>query len=155
MIFKWSLTILSGLFTLVLPSYAQATSDDDWRILERLSIGTPISVVIQFRRECEFVKVTATELTCDREIGMRTRTLVFARAQIFEVRLERPDRNRKIAGALIGAGMGETILGLASQQASDPEARAYALVYGAPIGAFIGGAIGRHIHRHGSVIYRR
>jgi uncharacterized protein YcfJ len=99
--------------------------------------------------------VTDSELICDRNIGEVHRTLVFARGQVREVRLEEPEHNRMIAGVIIGAAVGGLVGFIGGAQSSDPEERGYARAYGIPIGAVLGGAIGRNVHRHGAVIYRR
>ena len=128
---------------------------NQWRDVEMLLPGTPISVVKRARQGCELVKVTDLELTCDRDIGQAIRRLVFARDQVQEVRLEEPEHNNMIVGAIAGGAAGGILGILGGQRLSDPEARSYARAYGIPIGAFIGGAVGRHIHRHGAVVYRR
>lgn len=142
--------MIAGLCSLVLSMPAQT---NQWQNVEKLAPGTPISVVKRARQGCELVGVTDLELTCDQDIGQVTRRLVFLRDQVREVRLEVPEHNRMIAGALVGAALGG-LLGLLAQQSSDPETRGYARVYGIPIGALVGGAVGRHIHRHGAVVYR-
>jgi uncharacterized protein YcfJ len=147
-----SVGILAGLCTLVLPMRAQTYQ---WQDIEKLDSGTSISVVKRARQGCELVKVTDLELTCDKNIGQTTRRLVYARDQVREIRLELPERNRLIVGAIAGAAVGGLLGFVAGQQSSDPEARGYARAFGIPIGAFVGGAIGRHIHRHGAVVYRK
>ncbi len=151
MIWRWA-AVITGLYSLVLPMEAQT---NQWRDVEMLKPGTPISVVKRARQGCELVRVTDFELTCDREIGEVTRRLVFVRDEVREVRLEMPEDNKMIAGAIAGGVVGGLLGFLGGQQSRDPEARGYARVYGIPVGAFIGGAVGRHIHGHGIVVYRR
>lgn len=79
----------------------------------------------------------------------------FTREQVREVRLEEPEQNRMIAGAIIGGVVGGLVGYVAGRQTSDPEGRGYARIYSIPVGALLGGAIGRNFHRHGAVIYRR
>lgn len=144
--------MIPALFSLVLPAHAQT---DQWQDVERLGPGTPISVVTVLRQGCELVFVTDLELTCNREIGRVTRRAVFGRDQVREVRLELPEHNKMIVGALAGAAVGGLLGFLVGQQSSDPEARGYARIYGFPIGGYVGGRIGRHFHRHGAVVYRK
>lgn len=144
--------IITALCSLGLPAWAQA---NPWLDVEKLGPGTPISVVQRARQECELVAATDLELTCDRDIAGQTRRLVFVRDRVEEVRLEMPQHNRMIPGAIIGAIAGGLIGLVAGQQPSDPEARVYARIYGIPMGAVIGGVIGRYIHRHGAVIFRK
>jgi len=151
MIWRWA-GVIAGLCSLVLPTRAQT---NQWRDVEKLAPGTPISVVKRARQGCELVKVTDLELTCDKDIGQVTRRLVFVRDKVREVRLEMPEHNKMIVGAIAGAAVGGLLGFLGGQQSSDPEARGYARAYGIPIGAFVGGAVGSHIHRHGAVVYRK
>ncbi len=150
MIWRWA-AVMAALCSLVVPMRAQT---DDWREVEKLGPRTPISVVQRARQGCELVKVTDVELTCEKEIGQRTRRLVFARDQVREVRLEVPEENKMIAGAIAGGVIGGLVGILGGQQSRDPEARGYARIYGIPIGAFVGGAVGRSFRRHGAVVYR-
>jgi len=145
MIWRWLFVI-----SLVVPAGAQI---NQWRNVEQLRPGTLISVVERGRRECELVSVTDSELICNRDVGRLNRRLVYARSQIREVRLERPEDNTMIVGAITGGIAGGLVGFLGTKQASDPETRPYATYYGVPIGALIGGIVGRHVHRHGSVVY--
>jgi outer membrane lipoprotein SlyB len=151
MIWK-SMGIIIGLCILRLPARAQTYQ---WQDVEKLVPGTPVSVVKRTRQGCELVKATDSELTCLKDIGRVTRTLVFARDQVREVRLEIPAHNKIIVGAIAGAVVGGLLGILGGQTSDDPEARGYARAFGIPVGAFVGGAIGKHIHRHGAVIYRK
>lgn len=99
--------------------------------------------------------VTDSELECDRQIADVEKRFVFARTQVREVRLEDPEHNRMILGALIGGTVGGLVGFVGGGQASDPEARGYARIYGIPVGALVGGAIGHNVHGHGPVVYRR
>jgi hypothetical protein len=152
---KW-LPAMVGLCSVILPLQGQT---NDWLSVEKLARGTSISVVRHsrhdWRRDCELVKVTDSELACYYWIGRTDRTLVLARDQVREVRLEEPENNRMITGAIIGAAVGGLAGFLGGARISDPEARAYARFYGIPVGTLLGGAIGRNIHRHGAVVYRR
>ncbi len=151
MIWRWT-----GIIALSYSSVAAARAQrNQWQDLEKLAPGTPISVVKRARQDCELVKVTDLELTCDKDIGQITRRLVFLRDQVREVRLEMPEHNKMIVGAVAGAAVGGLLGFLGGQQSSDPEGRAYARIYGIPIGASVGGVIGSHIHRHGAVVYRK
>jgi uncharacterized protein YcfJ len=126
----------------------------DWEAVKQLAPGTPISVVKRLRQQCELVRVTDWELTCEWDMG-RVRKLVFARDDVRQVRLEYPDQHHALAGALAGAAAGALIGFGALRNASDPEARGYGRAYGAPIGALFGGVIGRNFHRHGAIVYQR
>jgi uncharacterized protein YcfJ len=128
---------------------------NQWRDVEKLWPGTPISVVNRLRQDCELVKVTDLELICDEEIGRETRRRVFVRDKVQEVRLEMPEDNKMIAGAIAGGVVGGLVGFLGLQQSRDPETRGYGRAYGIPIGAIIGGVVGKHIHRHGAVVYRK
>lgn len=105
---KWNwLWLLSGLCVFGLP--AEGQTNGDWRSLDRLPVGMPISVVVRTgRRSCEFIRITDSALTCERRGG---RLLVIPRDEVREVRRERPGDNRTIRGALIGAGVGALVLG--------------------------------------------
>ena len=120
-----------------MPTPAQT---NQWLDVEKLAPGTPISVVKRARQGCDLVKVTDLELICDKEIGHVTRRLVFVRDQVREVRLEMPDHNNMIVGAIAGAAVGGLLGFLGGQQSSDPETRGYARALGIPIGALVGGA---------------
>ncbi|MBV9301215.1 MAG: hypothetical protein JOY62_08120 [Acidobacteriaceae bacterium] len=146
------LVVMVGLCCVTIALQGQT---DDWQAVEKLAPGTSISIVKRVRQGCELVKVTDAQLACDRHIGQDERALVFARDEVREVRLEEPEDNRVIAGAIIGAAAGGLIGFAGGSQARDPEARGYARVYGIPLGAVIGGLIGHSIHRHGAVVYRR
>jgi outer membrane lipoprotein SlyB len=148
---KW-LSIMASLCSAFLPLHAQTS---DWSAVEKIPPGTSISVVKRVRQGCELAKVTDSELACDRQIGEVERRLVFARGEVQEVRLEEPEHNRMIAGAIIGGVVGGLVGFIGGGQAGDPEARGYARALGIPIDAVLGGAIGRNIHRHGAIIYRR
>ncbi len=147
---KW-LAAIPALCCLIGPLQGQTS---DWRSVENLAPGTSISVVQRGRQGCELLKVTDSELACDREVGEVHRRLVFARAQVREVRLEEPEHDRMITGAIVGAVVGGLAGFIGGAQAADPEARGYARIYGIPIGGLAGGAIGSKFHRHGAVIYR-
>jgi len=146
MIWKWF-----GVIIFVLPIGAQT---NQWRRVEQLRPGTPISIVERGRQECELDSVTDSELICVRPMSRVTRKLVYVRSQIREVRLEMPEHNTMIVGAIAGGLAGGLLGFFVIKQPSDPETHGYATYYGVPIGVFIGGAVGRHIHRHGAVIYR-
>ncbi len=148
---KWLLVTVSVCGSMF-PLQAQTS---DWRSVEMIAPGTSISVVTRVRQGCELIRVTASELTCRREIGPTRRSLVFTREQVREVRLEETGHSRMLPGALIGAAVGGLVGFLGGGQSSDPEGRAYARVYSIPVGLIVGGAIGRNLHRHGPVIYRR
>jgi uncharacterized protein YcfJ len=135
-------------------SLAEGQSSD-WHLVENLAPGTAISVVMRGRVGCDLVGVTDFELMCDRTIGQFTRRYVFKRADVREVRLELPEDNRSVRGAIVGAAAGGLLGILGGGQLADPEGRGYARIYGSPIGAFVGGAIGHAIHRHGYVVYTR
>jgi outer membrane lipoprotein SlyB len=129
---------------------------DDWGSVEKLAPGTSISVVKRAARlGCDLVNVTNSELTCDRTIGGYTRTYVFNRAQVRQVRLEAPEDNHLISGVVAGAAVGGLLGFLGGGQSADAEARAYARFYGIPVGGFVGGMIGHAIHRHGVIVYHR
>lgn len=149
--FKWLFTVV-GLCGVISSAIAQT---NDWHSVEKLTPGTSISVVKRVRMGCELVRVTGSELTCDRSIGEATRRYVFKQAQVREVRLEESERNQMITGALVGAVLGGVLGFVGGNQLSDKEGKGYARFYGIPIGAFVGGAIGHAIHRHGTVVYRR
>jgi hypothetical protein len=146
MISKWM-----GVISLVLPIAAQT---NDWRTVEQLKPGTPISIVEHGRQECELDSVTDSELICVMPMSRITRKLAYARSQIQEVRRETPDHNSMIVGAIAGGIAGGLLGYFATLNASDPETHGYSTYYAVPIGAFIGGIVGRHIHRHGAVLYR-
>jgi len=149
--FKW-IRVAASLYGLSFVLVAQTT---DWHSVEKLAPRTAISVVERSRRGCVLVKVTGADLSCAGETGGRWRILVIAREQVQEVRLETPEHNRMITGAILGGIVGGVLGFVGTGQSSDPETRGYARVYGIPIGAFVGGAIGRNFHSHGAVIYRR
>ena len=139
-----------------MPLEAQSS---DWRSVEELAPGTAISVVAKFRRGtgrqgCELARATDRELVCDRHILDDVRRLTFAREKVREVRLEIPDDNRMLRGAIIGGAIGSLLGALGATRATDPEVRGYAPFYGPIIGVLLGGAIGSHVHRHGAVVYR-
>ena len=122
-----------------------------WDSLAQLTPGTPISVVVRARIECNFLAVDSAELTCERqESGRHT---VYPRRKVREFRLEYPEHNAMRKGIIVGAVAGGVMALLGATQLKDPEARGYSGFYGVPIGAFLGAGIGRHIHRHGPVIY--
>ena len=147
-----SARVFAGLCSLALLMQAQT---DDWTDVKKLGPGTPISVVKQARKDCLLLAVTDLELTCDEDIGLLLRRFVFVRDQVREVRLEMPEKNRMVAGAIAGAVVGGLLGFLGGQQSRDPEARGYARAFGIPIGALAGGALGHHIHRHGPIVYRK
>ncbi|MGA8026234.1 MAG: hypothetical protein WB992_03755 [Bryobacteraceae bacterium] len=99
---KW-LPFIALLCSIVVPLEGQA---NDWLSVEELAPGTPISVVTRGRRGCEVVRVTDSELICDRSIGEAHRTFVLARGEVLEVRLEEPEHNQMIAGAITGVVVG-------------------------------------------------
>jgi len=99
MISKWM-----GVISLVLPIAAQT---NDWRTVEQLKPGTPISIVEHGRQECELDSVTDSELICVMPMSRITRKLVYARSQIQEVRREMPDHNSIIVGAIAGGIAGD------------------------------------------------
>lgn len=146
------LAIIAGLCSILVSAVGQT---NDWRFVESLAPGTPISVVKRVRSACDFVNANNGELTCERALAGRARRLVFERAQVREVRLEVPEQNHLIEGAVVGAIMGGLLGCLGGNQLADPEARGYARLYGIPIGAFVGRVAGQKIHRHGAVVYRR
>ena len=144
--------LLAALYACVCPSLAQ---QNQWTNVQKLRLGTPISVVERNRRTCELVLATDSELTCSTNVGRRNRPYVFRREKIRQVRLELPKKGHWIAGAVAGGVLGGLALYLATRNASDPETRGYGRVYGALLGAFVGGALGNRIHPHGAFIYER
>jgi hypothetical protein len=149
--FKW-LVLFASIFSPILPLNGQT---NDWRSVERIVPGTPISVLERGRRGCDLVQVTDSELSCDQHIGGDWRRIRFQRDRVREVRLEEPQHNKMLLGTVAGAAVGGLIGFAAGGQSSDPETRGYARVYGIPIGAVVGGLIGHAIHLHGPVVYRQ
>ena len=152
MTFSKFAAIMAGLCSLLMPLRAQT---GNWRYVEQLARGTSISVVERGREGCALVNVTDVQLVCERSIGRDRRTLIFPRAEVREIRMEEPEHNHLIAGAVIGGVVGALVGFVGGGQASDPEARGYARAFGIPVGAVVGGVIGHALHRHGAVVYRR
>lgn len=165
----WTLAVL---LLAMLPPEAHArkqNSKADWRDVEGLAAGTPISVKTRHSVHllCFFERATDTELSCEPlppaagpwpyggpfpfPYPSRPSDYVFRREQVREVRLE----HSQAANTLIGAGIAGTAgAGLGAARVSDAPG-AGALVFGV-IGFFIGGQVGRVsplFHRH--VIYRQ
>ncbi len=149
---NWNwLWLLSGLCVFGLP--AEGQTNGDWRSLDRVPVGMPISVVVRTgRRSCEFIRITDSAFACERRGG---RLLVIPRNEVREVRRERPGNNRTIRGALIGAGVGALVFGAPAQNTNDAETRVASPFLGVLFGAFIGGVIGSRVHEHGVILYSR
>jgi hypothetical protein len=147
---KWLL--IAGFCSLIVPLQSQT---NDWNVVEKLAPGTAISVVERKRHDGRLLKVTSEALDCACWTGDVNRELVFTRQQIREVRLEKPESDQAMKGALIGGAAGLLVGFLSEIRSTDPEARVYAPRFGILVGASLGGGIGKGLHQHGRVIYRR
>jgi hypothetical protein len=107
-------------------------------------------------RPCILLRVTDTELICDREPvpSFGSTELVFTRQEIRQVRREFSRRASMITGAAIGAAAGAGI-GTAIRN-KDPEERVYGAIGSVLAGAVAGLLVGRIASRyHSTVIYQR
>jgi hypothetical protein len=119
--------------------------------------GKSISVVLlkhRGRRDCNLLRVTESNLTCALVRRSFSHTLIFLRDDIREVRVEHPEKDHMIIGAVIGGAAGLGIGVLASQHSSDPESRGAIPAFGALLGAAFGAATGHFIYPHGPVLYQ-
>lgn len=153
------------------PAQGRSTSSKgDWRAIEALHPGTPISVKTDsLYLLCYFEHATAEELVCEPLAPGFLRTpppgrypfphpyprtqaeYVFKRALVQEVRLEHSEAANELIGIGIGGG-----IGAGAGAARFDQARAGgALIFGV-VGAAIGRAVSRtHPLFHRKVIYRR
>lgn len=137
------------------PQQGKAQSKD-WPAVKAIAPRATISVRVlgrRGRRQCEFLNATDSELACVVQHRFFERQISVPRAEIHEVRLERPEQDRTIIGAVIGGAAGALLGGLAASRGSDPEAKVAGPILATFLGACFGGGIGRAIHPHGPVIY--
>lgn len=130
---------------------------NDWATVQRLDLGTDISLTLlnhPGRRECEVIKVTESELTCEMVTQHLERRYAIPRNDIREVRLEHPERHHGVRGAFIGAGIGAALGKLLSAGSNDSETRAAGPLLGGIVGLTVGIAAGVHDHQHGAVVYQ-
>ena len=126
----------------------------DWNAVKQLRPGTPISVKVRLRVQCNFRHADDKQLVCDQRTQGRflRPPIVLARAQIHEVRIERADASMA-AGAAIGAGAGAT---LGATSGNGTLTRGGSTLLGAGIGGLIGGVFGKQFpFLHGEIVYQK
>jgi hypothetical protein len=150
----WFRTIIIRIFALLIFTARPWAQTGDWSAVQQLQPSTPISVKVRFRLQCNFRHADDRQLVCDpRTQGRFLRPpIVFARAQIHEVRIERADASAA-AGAAIGAGAGAA---LGASSGNGTLTRGGSTLLGAGIGGLIGGAFGKQFpFIHGEVVYQK
>ena len=129
----------------------------DWQVIKSLQFGARISVKAarySLHDPCIFQQATDEGLTCLYVTHSRwvpPSTIIFPKANVREVRLERGDGPNIALGTGIGAGVGATIGG-----ALAPSGRKAGAAAGVGlIGSLVGGWFGLEFPiLHGPVIYR-
>jgi hypothetical protein len=142
------------LFVVLLLGSVSPAQTADWRAVERLNPGTPISVKNRFRIQCDFIYATKSELACEPRLQGRIPRgpMVFHRNSIHEVRIERVEAST-IAGAAIGAGAGAA-LGASAHNGSSTRSGGAFLI--GTIGGIVGGFAGKAFpFLHGEVVYQK
>jgi hypothetical protein len=150
------------LLTLLCVASARAQSRD-WKVVEQLAPGTPISVKygrFWIHNRCVFESATDETLVCERTLYGYSRLFIppvaaYRQKLVREVRLEHSDASNITFGAVIGGAVGGA-LGAAGSGDTHAQVRVgLGLLVGVG-GAAIGGLIGRDFPiLHGRVIYRR
>jgi hypothetical protein len=151
-----TLTFVAVLAIHCLPLHPGNAQSKDWPAVKAIAPGATISVRVlgqRGRRKCEFLNATDSELTCVVQYRRFEKQISVPRSEIHEVRLEHPEQDRTIIGAVIGGAAGAVLGGLAASRSSDPEAKVAGPILATFLGACFGGGIGRAIHPHGPVIY--
>jgi uncharacterized protein YcfJ len=151
-----NLTFVAILAVPCLALHQGKAQSNDWQAVKAIAPGAPISVRVLGQRrwrECELMNATDSELTCVVRRRLFEKQISVPRPKIHEVRLEHPEQDRTIIGAVIGGAAGAVVGGIAASRTSDPEAKVAAPVLGIFLGACFGGGAGRAIHLHGPVIY--
>ncbi|HEX4004678.1 MAG TPA: hypothetical protein VHX60_00735 [Acidobacteriaceae bacterium] len=152
MILGCSLAGVAGAQTAQQPQNPRA----DWRMVERLSVGTAISVKGKgwHRFRCKVVEVEEQTLECQAEVlpGPNLFTppvFHFSRSEIRQIRLEHPDATGAVAGMAVGT-LG-AVVGARGQGGPDPLG---AILLGG-LGGLIAAGIGHTFPVHGDVLYQR
>jgi hypothetical protein len=98
------------LIVLLLLAAVSSGQTADWSAVEQLNRGTPISVKLKLRLQCDFSYATETELVCEPRLQGRIPRgpIAFRRGAIRQVRIERVEAST-VAGAVIGAGAGAAV----------------------------------------------
>jgi len=144
-------SVMFLLLVLIVQPWAQTSN---WSTVQQLRPGTPISVKVRFRLQCNFRHADDQQLVCDeRTQGRFLRPpIVLARAHIHEVRIERADASA-VAGAAIGAGTGAAV---GATSGNGTLTRGGSTLLGAGIGGLIGGVFGKQFpFLHGEVVYQK
>ena len=127
----------------------------DWRVVERLPLGTAISVKGKgwHRFRCKVTGSDRDSLSCQAETLPGPNLFPpaiyhFSRSEIRQIRLEHPDATALVAGVAVGT-LG-AVEGAHAQDTPDP---AGSILLGG-LGALIAAGIGHSFPVHGSVIYQ-
>jgi hypothetical protein len=142
------------LIALLLFASVSSAQTADWRAVRRLNGGTPISVKLKLRIQCDFSYATETELVCEPRLQGRIPrgAMTFRRGAIRQVRIERVEASTA-AGAAIGGGAGAAV-GASSNNGSLTRGGGALLIGG--IGAIVGGVVGKGFpFLHGEVVYQK
>jgi uncharacterized protein YcfJ len=151
-----NLTFVAVLAVQCLALHQGKAQSSDWQAVKAIAPRATISVRVlgqRGRRECELLNATDSELICVVRRRRFEKQISVPRSEIHEVRLEHPEQDRTIIGAVIGGAAGAVLGGLAASGSSDPETKVAAPVLGTFLGACFGGGAGRGIHPHGPVVY--
>ena len=150
-LFRTVATLTFVLLTWTAQPWAQTSN---WSAVQQLRPGTPISVKVRFRVQCNFHYADEKQLVCDPRLRGRfpRPPITVPRAQIHQVRIEKVEAST-MAGAAIGAGAGAA---LGASSSNGTLTRQGSTLLGAGIGGLIGGTFGRQFPLlHGEVVYQR
>ena len=151
-----NLTFVAVLAVQCLALHQGKAQSNDWQAVKAIAPRSTISVRVlgqRGRRECELLNVTDSALTCVVWRRRFEKQISVPRSEVHEVRLEHPEQDRTIIGAVIGGAAGAVLGGIAVSVSSDPETKVAAPIFGAILGVSFGAGVGGGIHLHGPVVY--
>ena len=146
--------IVSVIFVLLVLTAEPWAQTGNWSNVQQLRPGTPISVKVRFRLQCNFRHADDRQLVCDERTQSRflRPPIVLARWQIHQVRIERAEASA-VAGAAVGAGAGAAV---GATSGNGTLTRGGSTLLGAGIGGLIGGVFGKQFpFLHGEVVYQK
>jgi hypothetical protein len=105
-----NLTFVAVLAIQCLTLHQGKAQSKDWQAVKAIAPRALISVRVlgqRVRRKCEFLSATDSELTCVVQHRRFEKQISVPRPEIHEVRLEHPEKDRTIIGAVIGAPLAQ------------------------------------------------
>ena len=153
-------SIFSVALTVMFFALAAHAQVGDWREVQNLPAGTPVTVQAQRRLRCQFERATDDKLFCEIVLNDRffsaSREVAFDRRSVQQVSLELRQEGNGAIGTAVGAGIGAALGAAVDRPQRSGTSRGDSALVGGAFGGLVGYIVAKGTPRvEHKVVYQR